>query len=82
MHRGGMQPLPPAATEPSHPANAAEKRRLFRALQGANPVVRRALVLLANGRSVEQAAQAVGCHPRILRRHLEALWQGSVVVDL
>lgn len=68
MHRGGMQPLPPAA-----PVDLAEKRRFFRALHGANPAVRRALLLLAQGRSLEQAAEAVGCHPRLLRRRLEAL---------
>lgn len=60
-----MQPLPPA--------DLAAKRQLFRALHAANPAVRRALVLLARGRSLEQAAQAVGCHPRILRRSLAAL---------
>lgn len=70
-----MQSLPPAApaVSPAEAAEAAEKRQFFRALHGANPVVRRALVLLANGRSLEQAAQAVGCHPRILRRRLAAL---------
>ena len=69
-----MQSPPPAApADAASSAEAAEKRQFFRALHGANPAVRRALVLLANGRSLEQAAQAVGCHPRILRRRLAAL---------
>lgn len=70
-----MQPLPPAAT----PANVAEKRRLFRALHKADPSVRRAVLLLAQGSSLEQAAHDVGCHPRILRRRLEALSRSTSV---
>ncbi|HEY6729008.1 MAG TPA: helix-turn-helix domain-containing protein [Polyangiaceae bacterium] len=67
-----MQPLPPAA-----PADLAEKHRFFRALHGANPAVRRALLLLSQGWSLEQAAEAVGCHPRLLRRRLEALGRAT-----
>lgn len=72
MHRGGMQSLPPRPPRDAA-ADVALKQQLFRALHDANPSVRRALMLVANGRSIEEAAQSVGCHPRFLRRRFEAL---------
>lgn len=70
-----MPSLPPRPANAAAPdsADIAEKQALFRALHGASPCVRRALVLVANGKSIEEAARGVGCHPRFLRRRLEAM---------
>jgi AraC-like DNA-binding protein len=60
--------MPTLVSFPDHPD---VRQRLFRALHEAEPTTRRALVLSARGWSLQRVAQQLGCHPRILQRHLE-----------
>ena len=63
---------PMMSFEPLHDTPTA-RRQLFRALSEADATTRRALALLATGRTLQEVGRQLGVHPTSVKRRLESL---------